>query len=138
MTELTKEVEPNRALLALSSKLHGAPAWETVKFWPAMVMMVLRTKAVALDWTLKLTLPLLVLVMGESKVIHGALFETDQLQPTTVVNVTAPLPAGKPKDAALEDKVKLQVVPFCVTVKFCPSILITPTRKRDVGFVATL
>jgi hypothetical protein len=37
-----------------------------------------------------------------------------------VLNVTEPLPAAKPNAALFEDKAKLHVVPFCVTVKFCP------------------
>src|SRR5204863_6952628 len=86
--ELLPSPGPWVALVELREKLQGAPSCVTVKFLSAMVMRALRKRAVELDATLKVTRALLVLLAGESKVIQGALLDTDQLQPWTVLSET--------------------------------------------------
>ena len=77
-------------------KLPASPAWVTLKLCPAMVTEQLRNEQLVFAVVLTVTIPLPVPLVGDTvnQLEHG--FDTDQLQPPTVVTVTLVLliPAG--------------------------------------------
>ena len=119
-------------------EVQGAPACETVKLSPAMLMTPVRESDVGLAGTLKLTLPLLELFRLERIVSHGFVFTTLQVQPTKVVTATELVDEPKVNATLFEASANVQSAPDCETVKLCPATVTTPLRASAVGLAWTL
>lgn len=74
-----------------------APAWSTVKGWPAIVIVPVRA-APALAATVKSTVPLPLPLAPAVIVIHVSAVVAVHTQPVAVVTATVPVPPLMPKD----------------------------------------
>ena len=70
--------------------------------------------------------------------IHGAPFETLQVQPISVVTETVLLSTPGPCVALLDESWKLHAAPACATVKVNPATVTVPVRKSAVEFDCAL
>src|SRR5947208_3639975 len=91
---------PCMLLVGKMLNTQAAPAWVTVKFWPATASTPTRPRAVGLEATVKLTAPLPVPLVPE-RVIHGLGLTAFQAHDGLfAVIVTAPEPPPLPTETA--------------------------------------
>jgi hypothetical protein len=81
--------------------VQGAPAWVTVKVWPAIVSVPVRDEVLVLAATLYATVPLPVPLVPEVIVIQLALLAPVHVQPVPAVTVTEPV--ADEEDVRLRD-----------------------------------
>ena len=109
-------------------KVQPAAACETAKSNPAIRNTAERSSAVGFASTLKITVPLFVLLSGDCTTIHGGRFDTVHGQPINVSTCTVFVSAAAPTDTPNESKSYEHAAPVCVMVKSSPAMRTTPLR----------
>src|ERR1041384_7895167 len=100
-----------------------------------MVTRPVRPRAVPLDETLKVTLPLPVKLVAKSMLIQSFVFCALHKHPSAVVTATTPVAPEGPKSALEEESENPHPTPFCVTVNRRPAIVTRPVRLPKREFV---